>query len=198
MYKVNDYLHKFVWPSWLILALCMFNHSAIADRGDTLVINAEIVNLRSRPSTTSTIVKRLPIDREIIEISRYEDWVEVATNDKRLDYGWIHSDLLAKKDGSPVATPQNHHFSLFRAHFVSLVKEVENKTGVTPFIAVEQLDEGSLQLTSNEDWLSLTLDQRNNILTKVFDLWRKYVETGLSVAVEVMDEDGNQHMMMFR
>ncbi|NNE37125.1 MAG: SH3 domain-containing protein [Gammaproteobacteria bacterium] len=197
MYNLE--LQKFPWASCLILSLCLVNHSAFADRGDSLVITGDIVNLRSGPSIESRIVKRLVNDDEVIEISRYEDWVEVATNNKRLDYGWIHDSLMETIDGTPASSSsENEEFITFRTHFVTFIKKVESQTGITPFTEVEQLDAGSLQLTSSDDWISLDPQQRDNILSEVFDLWRNYVATGLSVLVEVIDENGEQHMMMFR
>ena len=198
MSDMNYRLKQFHWIIHLLFVICLFSHTANADRGDTLVVNSEIVNLRTQPSVTSQIVKRLARNHEVIEISRYDDWVEVGTKDKGLDYGWIHGPLLVTKQGTAVSSLQNDSFSVFRTQFVALIKDIEKQTGIIPFTEVEQQDEGSLQLTSSKDWLSLAPEQRDELLTEVFDLWRKYVATGLSVSVDVIDENGNQYMMMFR
>lgn len=178
--------------------LFIFVYPAIADRGDTLLISGDIVNLRAKPSMTSVIYKRLAKNNEVIEISRYQEWVEVTTNSKNLDYGWIHQSLLNTATGQPISTANNKKFEIFRTHFVLLLKNYEENMGKLPFSGVELIDKGTLQVTATDYWFALEPEQRNTVLTEVFDLWRKYVDTGISVMVEIVDDIGGQHMMMFK
>jgi hypothetical protein len=181
----------------LLTVLSIFSSSLHAKRGDTLIVSGDIVNLHARPSTSSQAFKQLEKNSKVIEISRYEDWVEVTTNDKNLDYGWIHQEFLVTAAGGTLDTTDDKQYAQFRSQFILFLNNYE-KTGMSPFTGVELLEPGALQITAHKDWFALEQKQRNTILTEVYDLWKKYVEPGKSAFIEVVDEKGEQHMMMFR
>lgn len=182
----------------ILLELLSFLPVAFADRGDTLIITGNTVNLRSRPSASADVIKQLGQKSKVIEISRFEEWVEVTTDESRHDYGWIHQSLLSSFEGKSLAHPENSQFELFKVRYMPLLRGYEDESGIELFSAIELIDTGSVQLIATDDWFGLEQQQRDKYLTEVFDFWRKFVETGKSVSVEIIDSSGEQHMMMFK
>ncbi len=86
-----------LWFSVCILSFCIsYTSNCIAATGDKLIITGDIVNLRTAPSSSADSPIKLLKDREVTEIKRQHDWVEIETHRKDIKTGWIHQSLLVK------------------------------------------------------------------------------------------------------
>lgn len=194
---MNNSPYKTAFIFIILLELLSFLPVAFAGRGDTLIITGNTVNLRAQPSTSADVIKQLGQMSKLIEISRFEEWVEVTTIESNHDYGWIHQSLLSSIEGIPLTFPESSQFEEFKSRYISLLKGYKDESGIELFSVIELIDTGSVQLIATDDWFGLEQQKRDKYLTEVFDLWRKFVETGISVSVEIIDSNGEQHMLMF-
>lgn len=194
---MNNSLFKTALIFIISIELLSFLPTAFADRGDTLIVTGNTVNLRSRPSTSAEVIKQLGQNSKVIEISRFEEWVEVTTDESRHDYGWIHQSLLSSIEGISLAFPENSQYERFKAQYLSLLSKYEDESEIELFSGIELIDTGTLHLIATDDWFGIEQQQRDKYLSEVFDLWRQFVDTGKSVSVEIIDSSGEPHMMMF-
>ncbi len=195
---MNDSLIKTAFIFIVSIELLSFLPTAFADRGDTLIITGNTVNLRSRPSPLAEVIKQLGGNSKVIEISRFEEWVEVTTDESRHDYGWIHQSLLSSIEGISLAFPENGQYEQFKVQYLFLLREYEDDAGIELFSGIDLVDTGTLQIIASDDWFGIEQQQRERYLSEVFDLWKQFVDTGKSVSVEIIDSSGEPHMMMFK
>lgn len=94
-------LAKFVGAAVLLVA-----GSVGAAPGDPLIVTGNGVNVRSGPSTGASILLRAYRNQEAIELGREGEWVRVEIAGTAGQEGWIHSSLLARPDGEPLASDE--------------------------------------------------------------------------------------------
>jgi len=177
--------------------------SVMAMPGDNLVITGSIVNLRQSPAMDAPVLLKLVQGRNVIEMKRVGDWIEVLTNRSDVESGWVHQSLLASlhahTESNNVATiVDSTAFRTFTDKFKEFNESITRLNGFVLFIQVEEVDIGKLQITATPEWFSATQEQREEILSTVFEMWSDIVEPGFSILVQVVDEHGQPHMVMFR
>ncbi|MGK0297350.1 MAG: hypothetical protein ACI9XC_000953 [Gammaproteobacteria bacterium] len=167
--------------------------------GDGLIITGSIVNLRAEPSMQGKILLKLSRDKEVIEISRYQEWIEVATKREDFDTGWIHKSLLDSLDGTlEELNTDVVKFNDFKPVYEDLIQNFISAKGINPFSKTEHRGGGNISMVATNDWFTFSQPEREKLLSEIFNLWRQRVEIGLSVMVEVVDNNNEQHMVMFR
>lgn len=177
----------------IMLALVIFN-TAYAATGDELVVTGSIVNLRAEPSLESRVLLRVAEGRTLIEISRYRDWLEVATRRSDVGAGWIHESLLSPVSGHTV----DPGFAAFQQELNRINTIHTADTGEMPFLHVEQLAPGELRITAAAPWFALEQSQRETILSDLFSFWQQQNDVGNIVSLEVVDQNRQPHMLMFQ
>jgi hypothetical protein len=183
----------------LIFSFLLPMIDVIADPGDGLIIIGTNVNLRSKPSLDSEVFLKFNKGKEVLEISRTLDWIKVAT--KREDYsaGWIHESLLKPFNGeSNRLDSEIVAFNRFKLEYEKLIENIILEKGSNPFTAVENTERGQITFIATNDWFTYAQTDREKILSDIFNLWLKQVDVGISVMVEVVDNNYIQHMVMFR
>jgi hypothetical protein len=185
--------------SGMTLCLLFVGAQVMAKTGDDLIVTGSIVNMRAGPSLEAKVLLRFVKGTQVIEISRFQEWVEVATRRNDIDTGWIHDSLLASVDPQTQdLAPDIAVYNEFREDFDALVERVKSTHGIDPFSGLERVQRGRLAITASKDWFSMQQTERESLLSEIFNLWRQRVETGYSVMVEIIDNNDEQHMMMFR
>jgi hypothetical protein len=71
--------------------------------GDPLIVTGDGVNVRAGPSTSAAILLRAYRNQEAIELARDGEWVRLEIAGTAGQEGWIHSSLLARPGGQPLA-----------------------------------------------------------------------------------------------
>ena len=186
-------------PVCFTILLGLFCLHGMAETGDGLVINGSRVNLRAEPPIIAKI--RLQLDRgdEVIEISRYEEWVEVATKRNDVESGWIHGSLLMlPENNSDEPDEERLAFNEFSMEFEKLMNSSYPISSEKLFSEVQHLQHGNIRIMATEYWFKLQQDERDRLLTEVFNLWRRWVIPGYSVMVEIVDKHNQQHMMILK
>ncbi len=170
-----------------------------ANPGDGLIISGSIVNLRATPSMDGKILLRLTKDAEVIEMSRFQEWREVASKRTDFDTGWIHESLLNPINGAlEELNTDVTKFNEFKLTFDELIQNFISVKSINPFSSVEHKGGGNISILATKEWFDLTQPEREKLMSQIFNLWRQRVEIGLSVMVEVVDNNNEQHMVMFR
>ena len=167
-----------------------------AAAGDKLIITGSIVNLRTAPSTDAASPIKLLKDREVIEIQRQGDWVEVKTSREDINTGWIYKTLIRKVKKRESA--EEKRFRIFKQRFNAYKENIRNQNNIPQFKEVIDKGEGTIHVIATEAWLATTHDARGVSLSDVFKLWSDVVPVGSSLTVIVLDEQGEQHTMMLR
>ena len=67
--------------------------SAAPAAGASLYVTARILNLRREPGTNAPIVSKLPRGRQLKEVSRKDQWLEVSVPSDGMA-GWVHSAFV--------------------------------------------------------------------------------------------------------
>jgi SH3-like domain-containing protein len=168
----------------------------IADTGDVLIITGEIVNVRSAPSTESEIIIKLSKDRKVIEIQRKNDWIEIHTNRKDISSGWIHKSLISSVRNT--ATLNDNRFKKFMQGFKEYNEITKTRNGDIYFTEAKNKESGQLDLIATESWLNAEREVREESFNAVFQLWSSVIPVGKTASARVLDEQGEQHMLMLR
>jgi hypothetical protein len=170
-----------------------------AKPGDGLKISSAMVNLRAEPSMAGKILLKLTRDTKVIEMSRYQKWIEVATNRQDIDIGWIHESLLSPMDGTVEELNTDVvNFNDFKPTYKDLIQTFISVKGINPFSKVEHRGGGNISIVATNEWFTISQPEREKLLSEIFNLWQQRVEIGLSVMVEVIDNNNEQHMVIFR
>ena len=167
-----------------------------AATGDQLIITGDIVNLRTAPSTDAASSIKLLKDRQVIEIQRQGDWIEIKTNREDIKTGWVYKTLIRKLKKKESA--EEKRFRIFKQRFNAYKENIMNQNGIPPFKEVMDKGEGTIHIIATEAWLATTHEARGVSLSDVFKLWSDVVPVGSSLSVIVLDEQGEQHTMMMR
>ncbi len=182
-----------------LLLVNALSTSLIAAPGDELVVTGSIVNLRERPSTDATVLLKLGQDRRVVEIKREADWVEIFTNRDDVITGWVHSSLLAPPSDHNIAiTNHSDQYTRFMQTFNHLNESWQQQNGYLPFISVEEFTNRRIRITASTEWLNTEQTHREQMLSLIFDHWSKAVGNGMPIDIEVVDQNGERHMTMFR
>ncbi len=187
---------SFVFIAWLGHSTASF-----AATGDKLIITGEVVNVRRGPSTSAEPLLKLSKDREVIEIQRQQNWVEIETHHEDIKTGWIHQSLLGKtiiKVTKSPNTSSSTHFDKFKQRFDDQNQVIKKQNGVIYFLEVKKTGQGQIEVIATDAWLNAQREKRGTTTNAVFKLWSKVVPVGSSMSVRVLDEQGEQHMIMIR
>lgn len=182
-----------------LLCACAAVGGALAAPGDILYVQGDVVNMREGPSTQHAVVLQLRKGHKLVEFQRQGRWVEVGADRTGGKSGWIHSSLIGNEFiGGATTAPADPKFQKFKAAFDELNARIERKTGLTFFTKAENLGDGIVQVTVTEMWFSAPRADRESNLRTIFQLWDAAEESGLPIAVYVVDNHGNQRMSMKR
>jgi Bacterial SH3 domain len=181
----------------LVLLCCSINiPNSVAETGDALIITGDIVNLRTAPSTDAASPIKLLKDRKVIEIQRQGDWVEIKTNRDDIKTGWVYKSLIIKAKTRESADEKR--FRVFKQRFIDLNQGIKKQNGIPYFKDVIDKGNGAIHVIASAVWLAKTQEARGGPLNDVFKLWSDVVPVGSSMSVIVLDEQGEQHMVMLR
>jgi hypothetical protein len=170
-----------------------------ADLGDNLLVTGTVINLRSGPSLNDPVLLKLNRGTRVIEISRHEEWIEVTIDRDDIEVGWIHASLLEPEVPGPEdGEIASSHFQRFMLDFEHYRNDRLLEDGITHFSDISSDLKGLLKLTITDDWFSLPLERREEILSEIFRIWKGSAESGSRVSVEVVDKNQEAHMMIFR
>jgi hypothetical protein len=78
---------------------------ALGAAGDVLIVTADRVNVRSRPSTEREVRMQVSRNQRLVEIERQGDWVHAEISGTGGADGWIHASLVAPPSDQAAATP---------------------------------------------------------------------------------------------
>lgn len=168
-----------------------------------LVVTSTLVNVRAHPATTAPILIKLAEGRIVTEIQRQQDWIKVGIDNAVIETGWVNSALLAPlpstttNEGSPQSVRYSD-FETFIDKFEVLNADTQKQAGFIPFSKAELSGTDTITVTATSDWFTATQNQREEILSAVFELWSSTVEHGESITVQVLDQNNEFHMVMFR
>jgi len=180
-----------------VLLLPVMNMAAMEN---IMVITASIVNLREKPSVDAPVLLKLAQGRIVTEIQRQNDWIEIQVDNLRAGSGWVHESLLSYIELSEL-TPEidsQPDSDNFIAEFDKLNDMIKQQAGFVPFTRAEVTGADTLTVTATPEWSTATQKQREDFLSAVFKLWSDAVEPGISITVQVLDQNNDYHMMMFR
>ena len=175
----------------LIACGSMSTSNSYAATGDQLIITGDVVNLRTAPSTDAATPIKLLKDRQVIEIQRQGDWVEVKTNREDIKTGWVYKTLIARVKQKESA--EEKRFRIFKQRFTAY-----NQNGIPNFKDAIDKGAGTIHLIATGVWLAKTHEARGEPLNEIFKLWSDVVPVGSSLSVIVLDEQGQQHSVMLR
>lgn len=182
----------------------LFSYSVTAAPGDTLSIDVDLANVREGPSTNFPVVMKLGKGRNLIEIRRQSDWVEIETGKSIIKSGWIYAPLLKQVNAAKTTIvlkidgSTNPLFELFKLAFNELNENIKRETGQTYFTKSENPDNRTIQLTATESWLNAPREARQENLSEIFEIWGAAVGDGLPITVDIIDNNGDRLMSMFR
>lgn len=182
----------------LLLGMTTMSNS-IAATGDKLIITGDIVNLRAEPSTEADSPIKLLKDREVTEIQRQNDWVEIETHRKDIKTGWVHKSLLEK--ARVMASPNTSsptRFERFMVDFNDHNQVLKKKSGVIYFSEAKNKGQGEIELFATEAWMNAEIELRNNLLSEIFKLWGDVTPVGSSISIRVFDTQGEPSTLMMR
>jgi uncharacterized protein YgiM (DUF1202 family) len=181
-----------------ILSFCIsYTSNSDAATGDKLIITGDIVNLRAEPSSNADSLIKLLKDREVTEMQRQHDWVEIETHRKDIKTGWVHKSLLAKVAATK-NTSSSMSFNQFMQRFNDHNQVIKKQNGVVYFSEVKNKGQWQIEIIATEAWLKSQQDKRGATMNSVFKLWSKFVPVGSSMSVRIFDKQGEQHMLMVR
>jgi len=177
------------------------SHFTIA--ADTLVVSAPLANLREWPSTDATVLLKLSQGRIVTELNRQDEWIEILIDNAVVKSGWLHSSVVspvtnATENDMQADSAATSTFASFVDKFEKLNETTKNQSGFIPFTRAEISGNDTIMLIATPDWFVATQKQREDTLSAVFELWSNAVESGTSITVQVVDQNNEFHMVMFR
>ncbi len=189
-YKIT---HKFLV---VFVSGWMFVSNGNAATGDKLIITANIVNLRAAPTVEASVLIKLLKDRKVTEVHRQGGWVEINTGREDVRSGWIHQSLITKETSEE--SHEQQRFKKFIKKFNDYNEELNKETGKQYFKNTIHKENYNINVIATEDWLKIDQEERSLVLNNIFKLWSDVVPVGNSVSVIILDEQGEQHMIMLR
>jgi len=188
---------------FLTVLLLLFALTTSAATENLLVVSASLVNVREYPATTAPILIKLSEGRVVTEIQRQQNWIEIRIDNAVIESGWVHQEFLSPlpliaTNEVELLTVDSSRFENFIEKFEILNAGTQEHVGFIPFSKAEQSGVDTVTVTATPDWFKATRIQRQDILSAVFNLWSDAVEAGISITVQVLDENNEYHMVMFR
>ena len=180
----------------IALCFCMLVQHSLAATGDKLIVTSEIINLRAAPSTDAAVLIKLIKNKRVIEIQRQGNWIEVDTQRDDVKKGWVYKTLLKKIAEEPSVAEKR--YKVFQKRFADYSKAIKKRNGTQYFATTRNKDETTIDVIATEAWLNAGIEERQTTINDVFKLWSEVVPVGLSASVRVLDEEGEQHMVMLR
>lgn len=182
----------------LFVAAFSYTYNSVAATGDELIVTESIVNVRAGPSTDAEPLIKLLKDRKVTEIQRQDNWVEVETHRDDIKTGWIHKSLLRKKAAATQNTSSPTRFDHFMQRFNDYNEIIKKQNGIIYFTEAKDKGKGEIEVIATQAWISGDSEMRNAELHEIFKLWSDVVPVGSSISVHVLDEQGEQYMLMMR
>lgn len=137
--------------------------------------------------------------KELIEINRQGDWVEVYTKRDDTQRGWIYKTLLKQlHQKKPRPTLDEKRSQAFQAKFAEYTEAIQTQNGTQYFSKAQEKEDNTIEVIATIAWLDAEIEQRQTTVSEVFKLWSDVVPVGSSMSVIVLDEQGEQHMVMLR
>ncbi|HIF50892.1 MAG TPA: SH3 domain-containing protein [Thiotrichaceae bacterium] len=177
--------------------------NSFATVGEQLIIIGDIVNVRAAPSTNSDTLIKLLKDREVTEIQRQQQWIEIETHRKDIKTGWVHQSLLAKREKKETKkssrnTSSPSRFDKFMERFNEHNEVVKKQNGIIYFSEVKNKGQGQIEIIATDAWVNAEREERGIIVKTVFKLWSNVVPVGSSMSIRIFDAQGEQHMLIVR
>lgn len=192
-----------------ILPGCLLAFTVLAAPGDSLSVLGDNVNVRTGPSLKHPVVLKLHKGHTVVEFQRNDEWVKIGEEKTGEELGWIHSSMTGRgtAEGSASYSPvienstqvaADRKFRKFMTSFAELNAGIKSENGLEFFTKAEDLGSGIIQITATDAWINTTEDNKTDALHVLFNLWAEAAGTGSSIAIHIIDEQGTQHMSMYR
>ncbi len=198
--KNKIFKQKTITP--VAIALCVifcfgYTNDSMALEGDELIVIESLVNVRSGPDGEAEPLFRLAEGRKVIEIQRQNNWIEVDAQRDDHATGWIHKTLLSKI-GVSENTSSPTRFDKFLQRFNEQNEIIKNQNGTLYFTEAADKGEGKIELIATQDWINGDMEMHNETLSVIFKIWSDVTPVGKSIAVQVVDEQGQRYTVMMR
>ncbi len=181
-----------------IVVVCLGQATnSFADKGDKLIVTESIVNVRSGPSSEYESIVKLKKDREVTEIQRQENWVEIETHRDDIKTGWIHKSLLKKLTVSKNTSPLTR-FDKFKKRFDDKNEVIKKQDSDIYFSEVKNRGNDQIDVIATQVWFDSNMEKRNSTVNEIFELWSNFVPVGNSMSVHVLDQQGEQYTVLLR
>lgn len=108
--------------------------------------------------------------------------------------GWVHSSIISKEIvGDKPNDLGVDQFNVFKDAFVDLNSSAALTTGTNPFIKLDNLGNGIVQITAKDTWLKGQID------IQIFDsLFDEIKGSKFPIAIHVVDKNGNRYLSIIR
>jgi len=176
----------------LTAAVLLFAPSiAWAAPGDTLYVQGNLVNVRSAPSISASVLMKLGMGHKLIEFERKNGWIHVGIVRMGGADGWIFDGLVgAERAGGESVATADQRFTNFENTVFDLNERVRQTAGVDFFTEVENLGDGIVWVTATNAWVEASHSDRESNLNTLFDLWDAAEGSGLPIMVQIVDQQG--------
>lgn len=149
------------------------------------------------------VLMKLAEGRAVAEVRRRGNWVQVETGHEETPTGWIHANLLQKKPEADSGESEEQQgvealFDLFKRALSEYNAGKKQEAGYAYFTDPEYTGDGVIEVTASRYWLRLPMEQRMQDLSDVFEIWAAAVGEGPSITVNVVAQNGEKQMTMFR
>ena len=191
MATINKYLLLFICTGFI-------STNSVAETQSKWLINADIVNIRSAPTTESDVLIKLAKGSEVTEIDRQDEWVQIVIHRDDFKSGWVHGSLLARAKSSTNTSSNQRLFDRFNERF-NLYKDVYRKqTGEIYYLEATDIGNGALEITVTENWLAADQTVRDRTLAEVFAHWQAVHNSSKSLSIHAIGKQGEQYSVIMR
>jgi hypothetical protein len=181
------------------LSMALLATAALAAPGDTLVVTADVVNVRTGPGTGNPVLLHATRGQQATELARDGDWIQVHLPDEATD-GWIHRSLLALAQPAPDDTTEapasngaaslSEALAMFRSNVTELNARALAAAGVELFTGAEPADSGAVQVMVTKAWDLIPEAGQESYTNALFDQWRAVAVGVEQLRVQVVDPSG--------
>ena len=172
-------------------ALLLAPSIAWAAPGDTLYAQGNLVNVRSAPSISASVLMKLGMGHKLIEFERKNGWVHVGIVRMGGADGWIFDRFVgAERAGGESVATADQRFTNFEKSVFDLNERVRQTAGVDFFTEVENLGDGIVWVTATNAWVEASHSDRESNLNTLFDLWDAAEGSGLPIMVQIVEQQG--------